>query len=55
MIKRGELRFNMNSGSFRSQDKKMKEIMLKYLSQQHLPVRLMRLKSMTNEKRSRKR
>lgn len=51
MIKRGEVRFNMNSGSFRSQEKKMKAIMLDYLSQQHLPVRLMKLGSMKDEKR----
>lgn len=50
MIKRGVVRFNMNSGSFRSQDKKIKDIMLDYLRQQDMPVRLMKLKSMKNER-----
>jgi hypothetical protein len=46
MIKKGVVRFNMHSGSFRSQDKRMKGIILDYLRQQDLPVRLMKLKTM---------
>lgn len=48
MIKRGVVRVNMNSGSFRAQDKRMKGIILDYLRQQDLPVRLMKLKAMKN-------
>lgn len=51
MIKRGEIRINMNSGSFRAQDKKMTDIMMDYLTQQDMPVRLMKLKSMKDSRR----